>query len=75
MCNVLVLQKFYGLSDDATAKQIVDRKNFLGLRIGNDILDAKMLWDFKQRIEVDTREDVPEFFAAACACDQDGAKM
>jgi hypothetical protein len=56
-----MLQKFHGLSDDATEEQIFDRtsfKNFLGLRIGDDIPDAKTLWDFKQRIEVDGRDCV-----------------
>ncbi len=47
--KVLVLQKFHGLSDDSNEEQIIDRtsfKNFLGLRIGDDIPDAKTLWDF-----------------------------
>lgn len=59
MFKVLVLQKFHGLSDDATEEQIFDRtsfKSFLGLRIGDDIPDAKTIWDFKQRIEADGRE-------------------
>lgn len=67
MCKVLVLQKFHGLSDDATEEQIFDRtsfKNFLGLRIGDDIPDAKTLWDFKQRIEADGREGSRKLFAA-----------
>jgi transposase, IS5 family len=56
MFKVLVLQKFHGLSDDATEEQFFDRtsfKAFLGLRIGDDIPDAKTLWDFKQRIEAE----------------------
>jgi len=67
MFKVLVLQKFHGLSDDATEEQIFDRtsfKNFLGLRIGDDIPDAKTLWDFKQRIEVDGREGGRKLFDA-----------
>lgn len=67
MFKVLVLQKFHGLSDDATEEQIFDRtsfKNFLGLRIGDDIPDAKTLWDFKQRIEADGREGGRKLFAA-----------
>lgn len=67
MFKVLVLQKFHGLSDDATEEQIFDRtsfKNFLGLRIGDDIPDAKTLWDFKQRIEVDGREGSRRLFEA-----------
>jgi IS5 family transposase len=67
MFKVLVLQKFHGLSDDATEEQIFDRtsfKNFLGLRIGDDIPDAKTLWDFKQRIEAEGREGGRKLFEA-----------
>lgn len=67
MFKVLVLQKFHGLSDDATEEQIFDRtsfKNFLGLRIGDDIPDAKTLWDFKQRIEAEGREGSRKLFEA-----------
>ena len=57
--KVLVLQKFHGLSDDGTEEQIIDRtgfRNFPGLRIGDDIPDAKRLSDFKQRMNADGRE-------------------
>lgn len=67
MFKVLVLQKFHGLSDDATEEQIFDRtsfKNFLGLRIGDDIPDAKTIWDFKQRIEADGRQGARKLFDA-----------
>ena len=67
MFKVLVLQKFHGLSDAATEEQIFDRtsfKNFLGLRIGDDLPDAKTLWDFKQRIEADGRAGSRQLFAA-----------
>ena len=67
MFKVLVLQKFHGLSDDATEEHIFDRtsfKSFLGLRIGDDIPDAKTLWDFKQRIEEDGREGGRKLFEA-----------
>lgn len=67
MFKVLVLQKFPGLSDDATEEQIFDRtsfKHFLGLRLGDDIPDAKTLWDFKQRIEADGREGSRQLFEA-----------
>ena len=67
MFKVLVLQKFHGLSDDATEAQIFDRtsfKSFLALRIGDDIPDAKTLWDFKQRIEEDGREGARKLFEA-----------
>ena len=52
MFKVLVLQKFHGLSDDATEEQIFD------------IPDAKTLWDFKQRIEADGREGGRKLFDA-----------
>ena len=67
MFKVLVLQKFHGLSDDATEEQIFERtsfKNFLGLRIGDGIPDAKTLWDFKQRIEEGGREGSRKLFEA-----------
>ncbi len=65
MLKVLVLQKYHGLSDDQTEEQIFDRtsfKNFLGLRIGDDLPDAKTIWDFKQRIESDGREGARKLF-------------
>lgn len=67
MFKVLALQKFHGLSDDATEEQVFDRtsfKSFLGLRLGDDIPDAKTLWDFKQRIEADGREGGRKLFEA-----------
>lgn len=67
MFKVLVLQKYHGLSDDQTEEQIFDRssfKIFLGLQIGDDIPDAKTLWDFKQRIEEDGREGSRRLFEA-----------
>ena len=59
MLKVLILQKYHGLSDDAAEEQIGDRLSFLeflGLRLGDDIPDAKTIWEFKQRIEQDKRE-------------------
>ena len=43
MFKVLVLQKFHGLSDEATEQQIGDRlsfMSFLSLRLGDEIPDA-----------------------------------
>lgn len=65
MFKVLVLQKFHGLSDDATEEQIFDRfsfQSFLGLRPGDEAPDAKTIWDFKQRIEADGREGSRRLF-------------
>jgi IS5 family transposase len=67
MLKVLVLQKFHGLSDDTTEEQIFDRtsfKNFLGLRIGDLIPNAKTIWDFKQRLEESGREGSRKLFEA-----------
>lgn len=67
MLKVLILQKYHGLSDDAAEEQIGDRLSFLeflGLRLGDDIPDAKTIWDFKQRIEEDKREGSRRLFEA-----------
>lgn len=67
MLKVLVLQKYHGLSDDATQEQIDDRtsfKNFLGLRIGDEFPDAKTIWDFKQRIEENECQGALRIFEA-----------
>lgn len=67
MFKVLVLQKYHGLSDDATEEQIDDRasfKIFLGLQVGDNFPDAKTIWDFKERIEEDGREGSRKLFEA-----------
>lgn len=67
MLKVLVVQKYHGLSDDATEEQIADRlsfMNFLGLQLGDDIPDAKTIWAFKERIEEDGREGCRRLFEA-----------
>lgn len=67
MLKVLILQKYYGLSDEATEEEIHDRdsfKYFLGLEIGDDIPDARTIWDFKQRIEADGRCGSQKLFDA-----------
>ncbi len=59
MFKVLILQKYHGLSDDATEEQIGDRLsflNFLGLQLGDEIPDAKTIWAFKERIEENGRD-------------------
>jgi len=58
MLKVLVLQKYYGLSDEETEFQIMDRFSFLqflGLQAGDDVPDARTIWDFKQLLEKDGR--------------------
>lgn len=67
MFKVLVVQKYHGLSDDATEAQIADRlsfQSFLGLQLGDEMPDAKTIWDFKQRIEADDRQGARRLFEA-----------
>lgn len=67
MFKVLILQKYHGLSDDATEEQIGDRLSFLtflGLQLGDDIPDAKTIWLFKERIENEKREGSRRLFEA-----------
>ena len=58
MFKIVILQKYYGLSDDATEEQIEeqieDRASFMGfldLKVGDHIPDAKTIWEFRQRLE------------------------
>ncbi len=67
MFKVLVLQKFHGLSDEATEMQIKDRLSFLsflGLRLGDEVPDCNTIWDFKELIEKDGREGSRKLFEA-----------
>jgi len=53
MFKILILQKYYNLSDEQTEFQINDRtsfKQFLGLKIGNTIPDEKTIWNFKEQL-------------------------
>jgi IS5 family transposase len=51
MFKVLVIQKFYSLSDEQTEYQIKDRlsfQKFLGLTLSDDIPDEKTIWHFRE---------------------------
>lgn len=53
MFKILILQRYYNLSDDQTEYQINDRMSFmrfLGLTISDDIPDSKTIWNFAERI-------------------------
>jgi len=53
MFKILILQKYYNLSDEQTEFQINDRtsfKQFLGLKIGDTIPDEKTIWHFKEQL-------------------------
>ena len=65
MLKVLVLQKYYGLSDDEAEFQIMDRfsfMQFLGLQPGDSVPDAKTIWDFKLLLEKDGRDGGRKLF-------------
>jgi IS5 family transposase len=53
MFKILILQSLYGLSDDSTEYQILDRLSFmrfLGLRQGDAVPDAKTIWLFRDQL-------------------------
>ena len=53
MFKILVLQKYYDLSEEQTAFQILDRfsfQRFLGLDVGDPVPDKNSLWTFKERL-------------------------
>ena len=53
MFKILILQRFYNLSDDQTEYQINDRisfKRFLRLSLGDTVPDAKTIWLFKEHL-------------------------
>lgn len=65
MFKVLVLQKYYQLSDAAAEQQIADRFSFLaflGLRPGDDIPDGNTIWDFREALERDGRNGTKRLF-------------
>ena len=53
MFKILILQRYYNLSDEQTEFQIKDRlsfMDFLGLQIGDRIPDEKTIWLFKDNL-------------------------
>jgi len=53
MFKILILQRYYNLSDDQIEYQINDRMSFmrfLNLTISDDIPDSKTIWNFTERI-------------------------
>ena len=65
MLKVLVLQKYYGLSDEETEFQIMDRFSFLqflGLQTGNHVPVTSTIWEFKQLLEKDQRDGSARLF-------------
>jgi len=53
MFKILILQRYYNLSDDNTEYAILDRLSFmrfLGLTIADSVPDAKTIWNFKNEL-------------------------
>jgi transposase, IS5 family len=53
MFKILILQRYYNLSDDSTEYAILDRLSFmrfLGLTISDAVPDAKTIWNFKNEL-------------------------
>ncbi len=53
MFKILILQRYYNISDDATEYAILDRLSFmrfLGLGINDPVPDAKTVWLFRDKI-------------------------
>jgi IS5 family transposase len=60
MFKILILQRYYNLSDDQMEYQILDRMSFmrfLGLKISDKVPDAKTIWLFRERL---TKRDAIE---------------
>ena len=54
MFKIIILQKYYNLSDEQTEFQIKDRLSFmqfLGLQIGDHVPDEKTIWLFKEQLK------------------------
>lgn len=53
MFKILILQRYYNLSDDQAEYQINDRMSFmrfLNLSIADDVPDSKTIWHFKEKL-------------------------
>jgi len=54
MFKIIILQRYYNLSDEQTEFQIKDRlsfQQFLGLQIGDRVPDQKTIWLFKEQLK------------------------
>ncbi len=53
MFKILVLQRYYNLSEEQTEFQINDRltfQKFVGLTLSDDVPDKNTIWDFKEKL-------------------------
>jgi IS5 family transposase len=66
MFKILILQRFYNISDDQVEFQVNDRMSFmrfLDLSIADDVPDAKTIWHFRERLtDLDLVEELFSLF-------------
>lgn len=66
MFKILILQRYYNLSDEQVEYQINDRMSFmrfLGLTIADDVPDSRTVWAFRERItDLDIIEELFNLF-------------
>ena len=68
MFKVVVLQKYYGLSEEDTEFQILDRfsfQRFLGLDVSSAVPDKNTVWTFKERLGSDGVKELFDAFETA----------
>jgi IS5 family transposase len=68
MFKVIVLQKYYGLSEEETEFQILDRfsfQRFLGLDVSSAVPDKNTVWLFKERLGKDGVKELFKAFESA----------
>jgi IS5 family transposase len=67
MFKIMILQRYYNLSDDQVEYQINDRMSFmrfLDLSIADDIPDSKTVWHFRERLtDLEMVEDLFSLFS------------
>jgi len=67
MFKILILQRYYNLSDDQVEYQINDRMSFmrfLDLTISDDVPDSKTVWSFTERLtDLDLVEELFALFS------------
>jgi IS5 family transposase len=68
MFKILILQRYYNLSDHQTEYQICDRLSFmrfLGLTLADEVPDSKTVWHFRERlVELGLAEELFFLFLA-----------
>lgn len=65
MFKILVLQRYYNLSDDQAEFQITDRmsfRRFLGLNLDDKIPDAKTIWKFRNDLSQKNHDTAKKLF-------------